>query len=311
MTWEELVQLDLLELHFVREWHWLLINDNAQDARSDFLWHLRYGLNLSSECAWVDEVSSMTWLHVTVEHEAMSHPEVVHVIDGITKPVERMKSMKDVILTIWHLLWDSWWLDPSIGLPWHELWLTEDTVVSIISLTDIEQCLEVFLKELERFNEVSDVRWMIVPLLWLICHLRLDESLEQMLLPWMLRIDSDELHDTLKLMILLSWLHCAECMTDNLSLNIIVELFMLDMSNCHALNWLGNWCCRFADCCRCCGLLSFCHSWYEGSNWGWQLMQHLRAGWLCWVWDGCQTRWLRWWWIEWHETNYNENTYSK
>ena len=38
----------------------------------------------SSECAWVDEVSSMTWLHMTVEHEAMSHPEVVHVIDGIT-----------------------------------------------------------------------------------------------------------------------------------------------------------------------------------------------------------------------------------
>ena len=40
----------------------------------------------------------MTCLTVTIEHEAVSHPEVVQVIDGITDPVEHVNGMKDLIL---------------------------------------------------------------------------------------------------------------------------------------------------------------------------------------------------------------------
>ena len=45
---------------------------------------------------------------------------------------------------------------------------------------------------------------MIIPLLRVIGHLRLDEALEQVFLSVRLSIDSDLLHDTLQLLILLS-----------------------------------------------------------------------------------------------------------
>ena len=46
----------------------------------------------------------MTCLTVTIEHEAVSHPEVVQVIDGITDPVEHVNRMKDLILRACELI---------------------------------------------------------------------------------------------------------------------------------------------------------------------------------------------------------------
>ena len=42
----------------------------------------------------------MTCLTVTVEHEAVSHPEVVQVTDGIADPVEHVNRMKDLTCTL-------------------------------------------------------------------------------------------------------------------------------------------------------------------------------------------------------------------
>ena len=73
-----------------------------------------------------------------------------------------------------------------------------------MTLTDLEQRLEVSLKVLEAADEVPDVSTMIIPLLRVICHLRLDEALEQVLVSVRLSVDRDLLHDTLQLLILLS-----------------------------------------------------------------------------------------------------------
>ena len=264
------------------------ILDLASSDNSGMSW------TLPLECSWVDIVSPLSWLTMTVEHEAVSHPEVVHVIDGITKPVEHVNGMGNLILRAWEFIWHSRWPDPIIRLPWVILWLTEHDVETIMSLTDREQRVEVSLKVLEAADEVPDIAWMIAPLLRMICHLRLDETLEQAFVSWRLGVDPDLLHDTLQLLIFLSWLHLTECMTNNWSLRIIVELLVLDVSNSHALHWLGNLSCRFIDCIDgCLRLRCCCHSGDEGDNWGWQRMQHLRAIWLYWVWDGCQARWLR------------------
>ena len=73
-----------------------------------------------------------------------------------------------------------------------------------MTLRYLEQRLKVSLKVLEVADEVPDVSAMVIPLLRMISHLRLDETLEQVLVSVRLSVDRDLLHDTLQLLILLS-----------------------------------------------------------------------------------------------------------